>query len=75
MAVAILKQEPNQRMPRPFARAANIYELGEILVGWWRRHAPDRPGPIVAFNCIDTDTPVLERGCVRFYVSREEAGQ
>ena len=75
MAIAILKQEPTQRVPRPFARAANFYELGELLVGWLQRHAPGRPGPVVAFNCIDSDMPILQRGGVRFYAFREEAQQ
>lgn len=75
MAIAILKQEPGQRVPRPFARAANVYELGEILVTWWQPHVSDRPGPVVAFNCIDSDMPILQRGGVRFYAYREEAQQ
>jgi len=75
MAFGILNQEPTQRVPRPFARAANVYELGELLVGWWRRHVPDGPGPVVAFNAIDSEVPILERGGVRFYAFREEAQQ
>jgi hypothetical protein len=53
-------------------RVTKPYELGELLVGWWRRHAPDRLGPVVAFNAIDSEVPVLERGGVRFYAFREE---
>lgn len=75
MTIAILKQEPGQTVARPYARASTVDEVGELLAGWWRRHAPDRPGPVLALNCVDSDTPVLERGGTRFWCFTEEVGQ
>jgi hypothetical protein len=75
MVFTILKQEPGQQVPRPFARAATVDEVGAVLALWWQRNAAGAPGPVVAFNCVDSDVAILHHRGVRFWAFTEEAQQ
>jgi hypothetical protein len=72
MTIAILKQEPGQKVPRPFARASNVFELGELLVDWWRRNVRDGRPVEARFSAIDTEEPIVEHRGTRFFAFREE---